>query len=155
GGAGAGGGPRPRAGCPLKRRVVLVAALSGVLALGCSKEKTAASATSGEPGEPRKGAPGGDHKDEPEHAELPKRVHLDPEVIAAAKIKTAPVTREALETVLELPGELAADPDRTARVTAPVAGRIERVAFTEGQTVKARDLLAVVRVPDLADRQAA
>ena len=95
------------------------------------------------------------HADEPAHDELPKRVHLAKEVITGAKLKTAPVAREALESVLELPGEIAADPDRTARVAAQVAGRIERLAFTEGAAVKARDLLAVVRVADLADRNAA
>jgi cobalt-zinc-cadmium efflux system membrane fusion protein len=95
------------------------------------------------------------HADEPAHEEMPKRVHLAKEVIAAARITTAPVTREALESVLELPGEIAADPDRSARVAAPIAGRIERIAFTEGAAVKARDLLAVVRVADLADRNAA
>jgi cobalt-zinc-cadmium efflux system membrane fusion protein len=95
------------------------------------------------------------HADEPAHDELPKRVHLAKEVITAAKITTAPVVREALETVLELPGEIAADPDRSARIAAPIAGRIERLAFTEGAAVKAHDLLAVVRVADLADRNAA
>ena len=95
------------------------------------------------------------HADEPAHEELPRRVHLTAEVIIAAKIATAKVAREALEMVLELPGEVAADPDRSARVTAPIAGRIERLAFTEGAAVKARDLLAVVRVADLADRHGA
>lgn len=95
------------------------------------------------------------HEDEPEHEELPKRVHLSREVIEAAKIETAPVAREALVAVIELPGEITADPDKTARVATPIAGRIERVSFAEGAAVKARDLLAVVRVPDLADRQAA
>jgi len=76
-------------------------------------------------------------------------------VIAAARITTAKVAREPLAIVLELPGEIAADPDRTARVAAPIAGRIERLAFTEGVAVKAGDLLAVVRVADLADRNGA
>lgn len=134
--------------------------LVGALALGCSKEKVASSSAPGEASARPKpaasaGASAEEHKDEAEHEELPKRVHLTPEVIAAAKIKTAPVTREALEAVLELPGEVVVDPDKAARVTTPVAGRIERVAFAEGKVVKAHDLLAVVRVLDLADRQAA
>ncbi len=96
-----------------------------------------------------------DHKDEPEHEELPKRVKVSAEVIAAAKIKTAPAAREALAIVIDLPGEIAADPDRTARVTTPIAGLIERVTFAEGKAVKANDLLAILRVPDLADRRSA
>jgi membrane fusion protein, heavy metal efflux system len=95
------------------------------------------------------------HADEPAHEPLPRRVHLAKEVIAGSKIKTAKVAREALAVVLELPGEIAADPDRTARIAPPVAGRIERVLFTEGAAVKARDVLAVIRVADLAERHSA
>ena len=82
-------------------------------------------------------------------------MHLSKEVIAAAKIRAEKVTREALTAVIDLPGEIAVDPDKMARVTTPVAGRIERVMFAEGKAVKAHELLAVVRVVDLADRQAA
>jgi cobalt-zinc-cadmium efflux system membrane fusion protein len=84
-----------------------------------------------------------------EHEELPSRVRLTPQVIAAAGIETARVAREALAITLFLPGEVAADPDRTARVASPIAGRIERIAFREGSSVKKGDVLAVVRVPDL------
>jgi cobalt-zinc-cadmium efflux system membrane fusion protein len=48
-----------------------------------------------------------------------------------------------------LPGEIVADPDRSARVASPIAGRLERVSFREGQAVTKDQLLAVVRVPDL------
>ncbi len=134
---------------------LLAGALPWVLAastwlLGCKEKKTAVETPAASPPSAESA-----HADEPAHEPLPRRVHLAKEVIAASKIKTAPVVREALEVVLELPGEIAADPDRTARIAAPVAGRIERIAFTEGAAVKARDLLAVIRVTDLADRHAA
>src|SRR5262245_22846976 len=122
-----------------------LAFVAGALVLGSTKEKAASKGASGDAGEHPKEAES-KHKDEAEHQELPKRVHLAPEVITAAKIETAPVTRELLETVLELPGEVAVDPDKMARVAPPLAGRIERVLFAEGKTVKARDLLAVIRV---------
>ena len=139
----------------MEPRHCLAGALLCVLAAspwltGCKEQKTAAEAPAATPPTAESA-----HADEPAHEELPKRVHLTKEVIAGAKITTAPVVREALETVLELPGEIAADPDRSARIAAPIAGRIERLAFTEGAAVKARDLLAVVRVADLADRNAA
>lgn len=89
------------------------------------------------------------HSDEPEHEELPKRVHLTPKVIAAAKIGTALATREVLSVTVTLPGEVVADPDRSARVSSPVAGRLVQVKLTEGSTVKKGDALAVVRVPEL------
>src|SRR5690606_5641081 len=71
------------------------------------------------------------------------------EVVEAAKIQTAPVTREVLAVTVALPGELVPDPDKTARVASPVAGRIERIGFREGRAVKAGEVLAVIRVPDL------
>jgi cobalt-zinc-cadmium efflux system membrane fusion protein len=89
------------------------------------------------------------HVDEPAHESLPTRVKLSPEVVQAAKIKTGKVTREALATTLSLPGEIVADPDRSARVASPVAGRLERVQLREGSVVKKGDVLAVIRVPDL------
>src|SRR6185436_7102786 len=52
------------------------------------------------------------HADEPEHEELPKRVRMSRKVIESAKIRWAPVARERLDVVLDLPGEIAADPDR-------------------------------------------
>lgn len=129
------------------------AALAALLCAGCSKGAGEPQPKEAKGEHDGKGAP--DHKDEPEHDALPKKVHLTAKVIAAAKIQTAPVALEVLETVIELPGEIVADPDRSARVASPIQGRIERVAFAEGKSVKARELLALVRVTDLADRQAA
>jgi len=94
------------------------------------------------------------HVDEPEHETLPSRVRLPPDVVAAAKITTVPAAREPLEEVLTLPGEIGADPDKLARLAAPIAGRIERVDFREGQAVKRGDVLAVVRVPELGKAKA-
>lgn len=127
----------------------LVAAL--VLAGGCSNgggEKAphgtaqSAKAAAAEPD-------GDTHKDEAAHEELPKRVRLSAAVIADAKIETAKVTREALAATLALPGEIAADPDKLARVASPAEGRIEKVSFKEGARVQRGDVLAVVRVPEL------
>ncbi|HEX6241141.1 MAG TPA: efflux RND transporter periplasmic adaptor subunit [Polyangiales bacterium] len=84
-----------------------------------------------------------------EHEDLPSRVRLAPDVLAAARIEWDKVTREALAVTVPLPGEIVADPDRSARVASPIAGRLERVSFREGQSVSKDQLLAVVRVPDL------
>ncbi|MBL8720227.1 MAG: efflux RND transporter periplasmic adaptor subunit [Myxococcales bacterium] len=89
------------------------------------------------------------HADEPEHEEFPKKVRLDPDAARDAGIKVAPVTRERLVPTVSLPGEVAADPDRIAKVSSPIAGRIERVLFKEGGVVKKGEVLAVLRVPDL------
>ncbi len=121
--------------------------LASVIALGCSKgsgdkEAPGTSTSTSEPADH-------DHKDEEAHAELPRRVHLSDDVVAAAKIRSAPVVREVLSPALVLPGEVAPDPDKIARVAAPASGRIETIHFKEGAPVKRGDVLAVVRVPEL------
>lgn len=118
-----------------------------VASAGCAKE-------SAEPAAAKEQAQSA-HRDEPEHAALPTRVHLDTKVIADAKIKTAPATREVLAETVDLPGELAADPDRTAKISAFIAGRIETVQFREGQIVQKGDVLAVIQAPELAHTKAA
>jgi membrane fusion protein, heavy metal efflux system len=95
------------------------------------------------------------HVDEPEHEELPTRVRLSPDVLAAAHVQSTPATREVLAVTLALPGEIVADPDRTARVASPIAGRIEQTSFREGSVVKKGATLAVVRVPDLGKLRSA
>lgn len=77
-----------------------------------------------------------EHADEAEHAEPPKRVRISKEVIEQAKIRTELVKREILPVTLALPGEIAPDPDKSARVAAPVAGRIEKLSLKEGAGVK-------------------
>ncbi len=96
-----------------------------------------------------------EHDDEPAHAGLAKRVRLQPQVITAAGIRNEPVKKEVLRAQVELPGEIAAHPDRSARIAAPVAGRIEEVTFLDGANVKKGDPLVVIRVPELARIRAA
>lgn len=92
---------------------------------------------------------GSAHKDEPEHEELPHHVRLKPEVIEAAGIKTRKVERQKLLPTRKLPGEIVADPDRSARISSPVAGRLEEARLREGAQVKKGEVVAVVRVPEL------
>jgi cobalt-zinc-cadmium efflux system membrane fusion protein len=118
----------------------------------CDKGASGATPAAPAKSEPASNAPA--HAEAHEHEDLPTRVQLSSGVIAAAGIETARVTREALAITLFLPGEVAADPDRTARVASPIAGRIERIGFREGSAVKKGDVLAVVRVPDLGKLRA-
>lgn len=77
------------------------------------------------------------------------RVTLPADVLRDAGIEVAAATSEVLSPVLTVTGAVAANPDRIARISTPVAGRIERVLVEEGQRVHKGDPLFVVRVPDL------
>jgi cobalt-zinc-cadmium efflux system membrane fusion protein len=121
-------------------------------AVACSKKEAPPAAKSGPAPEPS--AHAGEHADEPEHEGMPRRVRLAPDVVAAAKIRTAPIARQVLDEILALPGEIAADPDRLARVAPPVSGRIDRVDIREGTAVKRGDALATLRVPDFGRAKA-
>lgn len=103
-----------------------------------------------------------DHADEHDHAHessehppLPRHVRLADHVVKEAGIRTEAAKREALKTSVELPGEIVADPDRTAHVSARVRGRIEKVLFREGDRVERGALLAIIRAPELGDLRSA
>jgi cobalt-zinc-cadmium efflux system membrane fusion protein len=142
----------------MRTRVMMVLLLAAFAQHSCAKEGSDHS--SRQPGESQPRAASADqrdhaaHTDEPDHAALPTRIRLDARVIAAAKIETAPVKRELLATIIELPGEIASDPDKTAKVSALVSGRIDSVTFREGQSVKKGDVLVVMKVPDLGKAKA-
>jgi len=95
------------------------------------------------------------HVDEPAHPSLPRLVRLPADVVQNAGIKTAKVIRQALASTLSLPGEVVSDPDRSARISSPVAGRLETVTFREGGRVNRGDVLALVRVPELGNVRSA
>jgi cobalt-zinc-cadmium efflux system membrane fusion protein len=89
-----------------------------------------------------------------EHQGLPSRVRLAPEVLKAAGVKTAAAVTDVLPGTVELTGEIAADPDRSARLAARVAGRIVNVRFKEGERVQAGQVVATLESPELARARA-
>lgn len=95
------------------------------------------------------------HKDEAEeHEELPTKVRLPPSVVRSAGIKTSPATLDSLPATVDLTGEIAVDPDRSAQLAARVAGRIVDVRVKEGDRVKAGEAIAVLDSPELARARA-
>ena len=122
-----------------RRTLVLV-----LLCLACDRERAET------PGLTPAPAAGPDHRDEPEHEELPRRVRLSDQVISQAKIRTEPASKEVLAITVALPGEIAVDPDKNARLSSPVAGQLSQVTFQEGSRVQRGQLLASVRIPDLS-----
>ena len=122
-------------------RGVLVVLSVWALASACKPQKAPAEKTE----EKEKAEDGG----EADHDELPKVVKLDAEPRARAGVRSEPAKKETLGRSLTLTGEIVADPDRTAKISSPIAGRLERVAMKEGALVKKGDVLAELRVPDL------
>lgn len=95
-----------------------------------------------------------EHSDEPAHDEMPRMVRLSERVIEDAQIESRGIRREVLPTTIALPGEIAADPDKSARLSSPIPGRIESVRFVEGQSVRRGAVLATIQVPDLGKLRA-
>ena len=144
----------------------LLAAALAQLGVACSRNRTQP------PGDHDRGAPaeGHDaraqarrvegtkpeaHQDEAEeHEELPTKVRLPPEVVRASGIKTAPAALDALPATVDLTGEIAANPDRSARLAARVAARVVEVRVKEGDRVKAGQTVAVLESPELARTRA-
>ncbi len=139
------------------KALALLLGLVLIAGTGCSKgkgEDEKSAKTESAKGEGKAGTGGHKletdaHSDEPEHEEMPKRVRLLKDVIADAKIKSAPVVRESLAPTLLLPGEIVSDPDKTARVSTPAAGRLVQITFREGSVVKKGDVLGSVRITDV------
>ncbi|MDO8433676.1 MAG: efflux RND transporter periplasmic adaptor subunit [Candidatus Binatus sp.] len=103
----------------------------------------------------RDASPAQPNKPDTHHEELPSRVSLSPQVRAAVHLEVQPVAIASLPATVELTGEIAPDPDRSAQVVARAQGRIVQVSFKEGDWVKAGALLVVLNSPELAHARAA
>jgi len=136
-----------------------------VLAVGCSNKPAVPShAADPPPAHPEHPRPRSDagataasppHDDEAErHEELPTKVRLPAHVARAAGIKTAAAVMDSLPSTVDLTGEIAADPDRSARLAARIPGRIMEVKAKEGDRVKAGQVIAVLESPELARARA-
>ncbi|CAN5915450.1 efflux RND transporter periplasmic adaptor subunit [soil metagenome] len=78
------------------------------------------------------------------------RVTVSERVAKAAGVQIGMVEMGTLPATVELTGEVAADPDRTAKVPVRVAGRIVEVNFQEGQHVQAGQVLATIESGEVA-----
>ena len=132
-------------------RFMIVIALVAVLAGGCGKGNLQGSGLNST----AKPSDSSAHRDEPEHPGIPKRVRLEANVEAEARIRLEPAALEVLRPTVTLSGELAADPDKSGRVASPVGGRIEKVRFREGMAVKKGDALLEIGIPELGKVRAA
>lgn len=80
----------------------------------------------------------------------PQRISISERVAKDAGLMVAQVEMAMLPATVELTGEVAADPDRMAKVPVRVAGRLVEVSFQEGQRVAAGDVLASIESSEVA-----
>lgn len=128
----------------MNRIVILIA----VLGVACSESKPKIEAK-------KPVAAPKEHKEEAEaHEEMPSVVTLTAQVAKDAGIKAEPARVRALPETVSLTGEVIANPDRSAKITVRVAGRIIEVLVKEGDRVKKGQLLATIESAELAKARA-
>ncbi len=137
-----------------------IMAFGAVLLIGCTRGGgSGTGAPEGAPapkyGGARATAAGPNHEDESErHEEMPTKVRLAADVVKSAGIKTAAASSDSLPGTVDLTGEIAADPDRSARLAARLPGRVIDVKAKEGDRVKAGQIIAILESPELARARA-
>lgn len=90
-----------------------------------------------------------------DHEALANRVTLSANVMQKAKLKFSKATHKNLAATLDLTGEVVADPDARAVVTARISARIVDVRFRENDKVTAGQVLVVLESGELARARAA
>lgn len=80
-------------------------------------------------------------------------IALNAEQIKTNRIEISRAGPAQVTNRIRLPGEIRLNEDHTAHVVPRVAGIVERVDVSLGQTVAQGQLLAVISSPDLADRR--
>lgn len=95
---------------------------------------------------------------EPTEAAAPKSlqstVELDPEAVQLAGIEFAEAVRAGLPEMLEVPGRIGVNENRTARVGALVDGRITGVHANVGDRVREGQILAEIQSYEVDDTRA-
>lgn len=87
---------------------------------------------------------------------LPSRVTLTAAAVAAAGIRTESAKRaerNGMATMAEVPGQVEADPSRTAYISARGAGRLERLTAVMGDRVSEGQVVAFVMSPEFLTAQ--
>ncbi len=81
------------------------------------------------------------------------RVNMTEAQVKAAGISIEAAGAAPIRSVLQLPGEIRFNEDRTARLTPRVAGVVQGVPVNPGQQVRKGQVLAVVSSPMLSDQR--
>ena len=98
----------------------------------------------------------GDHQtDEKEHADEDDVVAMTPQQIRNAGLTLANAGPASVSTIVELPGEVRFNEDRTAHIVPRVPGVAESVSADLGQRVRQGQVLAVIASTELAELRSA
>lgn len=98
--------------------------------------------------EAKTGANKAEHEDEGEHQEA--AIQLSAQQLKTAGISLEQAAPASLALRLELPAEVLLNEDRSAHITPRVAGVVESVAVSLGQSVKKGQVLAILASPQAA-----
>lgn len=80
-------------------------------------------------------------------------IALSDEQIRAAGITLQKAEPAKIQSLMQLPGEIQFNQDRTAHIVPRLAGVVERVSANLGQLVKKGEVLAVIASTDLSERR--
>jgi multidrug efflux pump subunit AcrA (membrane-fusion protein) len=79
-------------------------------------------------------------------------VTLTKENLEHAEIKAEPAVLGSIEVTLKAAGRVSDNVNKTAKVTSTLEGRITKLNFDIGDTVKAGDVLALIQTPELVGK---
>lgn len=123
------------------KRLLSMVSLCAVVGIGCSSEK--------------KAEPQNAEAAQPKEARTePGTVQLTEQAARAANIQLGEITSRARGGGLQASARLVLPPNRMARLSARVAGRVEDIDAVPGQKVKAGAILAHVESPELTRARA-
>ena len=91
-----------------------------------------------------------EHHAKEEHQEEEGSMVLSAEQLQKAGVQVLQAAPAEIRTAVQLPGEVMLNEDRSVRMTPRVAGVVERVAVSQGQSVQAGQVLAVLASPQVA-----
>lgn len=134
--------------------VIVLGIGAGALILRGAPGKAASSEHAHEEGHSDEhGAEAGHAEEKKEEGE--EKIAFTDAQIEAAGVQIASAGPARIESVLQLPGEIRFNEDRTAHVVPRVAGVVESVTADLGQQVKRGQVLAVLSSPALSEQRSA
>jgi len=137
-----------RVRCRITLAITLAAGLVAPLAGGCDRQSGAGEESKGDSA--HAGATGPAAEEGAAHHD---RVKLSKEAVEDNHLKVEPVTKRVMVPRLRAPARVTFNAEATARVGAPVAGRVAAVKAHLGDAVKVGDELLTVESTDLGEAQ--